>query len=63
MNKTLSFAIVHFTVAFSIGFFLSGSVLIGGAIALIEPSINTIAYHYHEKLWQHTHPTNKSVAI
>jgi len=52
MNKTLSFAIVHFTVAFSVGFLLSGSVLVGGAIALVEPAVNTIAFHFHEKLWQ-----------
>jgi len=33
MIKTLSFAVVHFSVAYII----SGSVLVGGAIALVEP--------------------------
>ncbi len=51
MNKTMSFAVVHFSVAFSVGYLLSGSVLVGGAIALVEPAINTIAYHFHEKAW------------
>ena len=51
MNKTMSFAVVHFCVAFSVGYLLSGSVLVGGAIALVEPAINTIAYHFHEKAW------------
>jgi len=51
MNKTMSFAAVHFTVAFSVGYLLSGSVLVGGAIALVEPAVNTVAYHYHEKAW------------
>ena len=52
MIKTVSFAVVHFTVAFSVAYILSGSLLVGGAIALIEPMINTVAYYFHEKLWQ-----------
>lgn len=51
MTKTVSFAIVHFAIAFSVGYVLSGSVVVGGAIALIEPAINTIAYYFHEKAW------------
>ena len=51
MTKTMSFAVVHFTVAFSVGYLMSGSVLIGGAIALVEPAVNTIAYHFHELVW------------
>jgi uncharacterized membrane protein len=26
-------------------------VLVGGAIALVEPAVNTIAYHFHELVW------------
>ena len=52
MTKTISFAVVHFTVAFSVAYILSGSLLVGGAIALVEPVINTLAYHFHEKAWQ-----------
>src|SRR5690349_19823354 len=48
MLKTLSFAAVHFTVAFTIGYLLTGSVLVGGTLALVEPACNTIAYHLHE---------------
>jgi uncharacterized membrane protein len=51
MRKTISFAALHFTVAFSVAYLLSGSVLVGGAIALVEPTINSVAYHFHEKLW------------
>jgi uncharacterized membrane protein len=51
MTKTISFAVVHFVVAFSVGYVLSGSVLVGGAIALVEPAVNTVAYHLHEKVW------------
>ena len=52
MTKTMSFAVVHFTVAFSVGYLMSGSLLIGGAIALVEPAINTVAYYFHEQVWE-----------
>jgi uncharacterized membrane protein len=52
VTKTLSFAVVHFIVAFSVGFALTGSLAIGGAIALIEPALNTVAYFFHEKAWE-----------
>lgn len=52
MTKTMTFAALHFSVAFSVAYLLTGSWLIGGAIALVEPAINTVAYHFHERLWQ-----------
>ena len=51
MTKTMSFAAVHFTVAFSVGYVMTGSIWVGGAIALVEPAINTIAYYFHERVW------------
>lgn len=53
MLKTFSFALMHFTVAFSVTYLLTGDLLIGGMIALVEPAINTLGYFFHEKLWQH----------
>ena len=52
MTKTFSFAVVHVTVAFTVGYLLSGSLLVGGAIALVEPAVNTVAYFFHEKVWE-----------
>lgn len=49
--KTVTFAIVHFTVAFAVGYALTGSVVVGGAIALVEPMANTVAFYLHEKVW------------
>lgn len=51
MTKTMSFAAVHFTVAFTVAYAMSGSLLVGGAIALVEPVINTVAYYFHERIW------------
>lgn len=62
MTKTVTFALVHFTVAFSVGYLLSGSVLVGGAIALVEPAINTVAYHFHEKAWARLQRVSRNAA-
>ena len=51
MFKTASFAVVHFSVAFSVGYLMTGSVWVGGAIATVEPALNTVAYFLHEKVW------------
>ncbi|MFO1351795.1 MAG: DUF2061 domain-containing protein [Gammaproteobacteria bacterium] len=51
MLKTLSFAAVHMTVAFTVAYAMTGSVAVGGALALVEPLCNTVAYFFHEKAW------------
>ena len=45
---TLSFAAVHFAVAFTVGTLLTGSVVVGGALAPVEPACNTVACYFHE---------------
>lgn len=52
MKKTASFALVHFCVAFSVTYLLTGSWVLGGMVALIEPAANTVAYFFHEKAWE-----------
>ena len=51
MTKTATFAATHFTVAFGVTYTLTGDAVVGGVVALVEPAINTVAYHFHEKLW------------
>ena len=51
MLKTITFAIAHFATAFTVAYIITGSVVIGGAVALIEPAVNTVVFYFHEKLW------------
>ena len=53
MAKTASFAVLHFSVAFCVGYALTGSALVGGTIAIVEPAINTVVFFFHEKAWVH----------
>ena len=51
MLKTTTFAILHFSVAFSVTYILTGSIGISGAVALVEPLANTFVFYFHEKAW------------
>ena len=51
LAKTASFAAIHFLVAFSVAYALTGSAPIASALALLEPLANTVAYFFHERLW------------
>ena len=51
VRKTLSFAVVHFCVAFGVAWALTGSALLGGLMALLEPAVNTVAFYFHERAW------------
>jgi len=53
MKKTISFAVMHFCVAFSVAYIMTGSVVVGGMLALIEPAVNTVVFYFHEKAWTH----------
>lgn len=50
-KKTLSFAVVHFTVAFGLSWLLTGSIVIAGALAMLEPLVNTVAFYLHDGYW------------
>jgi uncharacterized membrane protein len=52
MKKTASFAVLHMGTAFTVAWAMTGDVWVGGAVALIEPAINTVMYFFHEKFWQ-----------
>ncbi|WP_345316752.1 DUF2061 domain-containing protein [Ferrimonas gelatinilytica] len=51
MLKTTTFALMHFSIAFSLAYLITGSLVIGGLLALIEPMVNTLGYVLHERLW------------
>lgn len=51
MLKTITFAICHFTVAFSVAYLLTGNIGVSSLLALVEPLVNTVAYYFHEKVW------------
>lgn len=59
MIKTVTFAIMHFAIAFTVTYFLTGSFLIGGLVAIVEPAVNTVAFYFHEKVWRKVENQNR----
>ena len=51
MIKTITFAILHFSVAFSVAYILTGSIGVSSAVALVEPIVNTVVFYFQEKAW------------
>ena len=52
LMKTTSFAALHFGVAFSVTYALTGSVSVAAGVGLIEPLVNTFAFYLHERAWR-----------
>ncbi len=50
--KTLTYSVMHFAVAISVAFALSGSWKVALAIGMIEPVVQTLAYTLHERAWE-----------
>ncbi len=61
LMKTLSFAALHFSVAFGVAYALTGSVAVATGIGLIEPMVNTVAFFFHERLWRRIDPSLPSI--
>lgn len=47
--QTITFAAIHFIIATTVAYLLTGDILIGSMTAMIEPSINMVALYFHEK--------------
>lgn len=52
MLKTLTFTTMHIGIAFTVVYLMTGSVMVGGAVALIEPLCNSVGYFFHERVWE-----------
>ncbi|HYI42793.1 MAG TPA: DUF2061 domain-containing protein [Sphingomicrobium sp.] len=61
--KTFTYLAVHLTVAFTVGYLLTGSLEIAGLITLIEPCANAVAFFFHEKLWKRVLVRRSRVAL
>lgn len=49
--KTLSYALMHLTVAIAVAYALTGDWTIALGVGIIEPLVQTVAYSLHERLW------------
>ena len=47
LAKTITFAVLHFAVGFTVSYLLTGSMAIASAIAVVEPLANTVVFYFH----------------
>ncbi|MEM1150949.1 MAG: DUF2061 domain-containing protein [Pseudomonadota bacterium] len=52
LTKTATYATMHLLVAMTVAYALTGNLAAALAIGMIEPLVQTVAYHFHEKAWQ-----------
>lgn len=52
LSKTLSFLALHLIVGFSVAYLFTGSLMIAGGIALVEPLVNAVVFFFHERAWE-----------
>jgi len=51
LHKTLAFAAIHLVIAVALGWLFTGSFVLAGLLALIEPAVNTVAHHRLDHWW------------
>jgi uncharacterized membrane protein len=60
--KIATYGTMHLGVAFGVAYALTGSVKVAGAIAMVEPAVQTVAYALHERAWRDPAAIRRSVA-
>ncbi len=51
MAKSATFGVLHLGISFGVGYAISGSVAVAGAITLVEPAVNTVAHYFFDRWW------------
>lgn len=49
--KTLTYSLMHMSVAITVGYLITGNLAVAVGIGLIEPMVQTVFYHLHEAAW------------
>ncbi len=51
LKKTLSYYIMHITVAAAVGYTVTGNVWMALTLSMLEPTVQAFAFFFHEKAW------------
>ena len=52
LSKTFSFLALPLIVGFTVAYLFTGSWMIAGGIALVEPLVNAVVFFFHERAWE-----------
>lgn len=51
MAKSAAFGAMHVGIVFGVGYALTGSVSVAGALTVVEPLCNTVAHYFFDRWW------------
>ena len=51
LKKTLSYYIMHITVAMMVAYLVTGNLIMAATLSLLEPTVQAFAIFFHEKVW------------
>jgi uncharacterized membrane protein len=52
LKKTASYYVMHITVAWLVGYAVTGSLWMALTLSLVEPTVQAVAFFFHEKAWE-----------
>lgn len=53
LKKTLSYYIMHISVAMMVAYMITGNLIMAATLSLIEPTVQAFAFFFHEKVWNY----------
>ncbi len=59
LKKTLSYYIMHITVAALVAFMVTGNLWMALTLSLIEPTVQAFAFFFHERVWNKVDPVEE----
>ena len=62
LKKTASYYLMHITVAAAVGYAVTGDVWLALTLSLLEPTVQAVAFFFHEKAWARHTPVPIPVA-
>ncbi|HQX68721.1 MAG: DUF2061 domain-containing protein [Ottowia sp.] len=54
LKKTASYYLMHITVAAAVAYLVTGDLLVSLTLSLLEPTVQAVAFFFHEKAWDRT---------
>ena len=57
LKKTASYYLLHISVAAAVAYAVTGQLWMALTLSLLEPSVQAVAFFFHEKLWNRRQQT------
>lgn len=62
LKKTASYYVMHITVAALVGYAITGNLWMALTLSLVEPTVQAVAFFFHEKAWERRGQRKAAVA-